>query len=185
MDQAQILAFLEGGGLGAVPERVDTHAAIILLTPDRAYKLKRPVRYSFLDFTTLQRRERALRHDLALNRVTAPELYRRVLPVTADPAGLVLDGSGEPVEWLLEMQRFPAEAQLDRIAASTGLSATLIDRLADTVAAAQAAARQTLDQGGLAAMREITRGNRVDLDAAVPAVFSAEDIGRLDAGTRA
>ncbi|MFL5333587.1 MAG: AAA family ATPase, partial [Geminicoccaceae bacterium] len=136
---------------------------------------------SFLDFTTLQRRERALRHDLALNRVTAPELYRRVLPVTADPAGLALDGSGEPVEWLLEMQRFPAEAQLDRIAASTGLSTTLIDRLAAT----QAAARQTPDQGGLAAMREITRGNRVDLDAAVPAVFSAEDIGRLDAGTRA
>jgi aminoglycoside phosphotransferase family enzyme len=44
MDQADVLGFLEGGGLGVVPERIDTHAAIILLTPDRAYKLKRPVR---------------------------------------------------------------------------------------------------------------------------------------------
>ena len=120
-DQSEVLAFLEGGGLGAIPERIDTHAAIVLLTPDRAYKLKRPVRYSFLDFTTLERREQTLRHELELNRKHAPELYLRVLPVTADPAGLALDGNGPPVEWLLEMRRFPAEAELDRVAAATGL----------------------------------------------------------------
>ena len=77
-----MLAFLEGGGLGAEIERIDTHAAIVLLAGDRAFKLKRPVRYSFLDFTTLERREAALRHELELNRRTAPELYLRVLPVT-------------------------------------------------------------------------------------------------------
>jgi uncharacterized protein len=179
MDQADVLGFLEGGGLGVVPERIDTHAAIILLTPDRAYKLKRPVRYSFLDFTTLARREQALRHELALNRVTAPELYRRVLAVTIDSGGLALDGVGEPVEWLLEMRRFPAEAQLDRIAAATGLFDTLVDRLAETVAAAQTAAKPTPDKGGLAAMREIAQGNRTDLDAVIAAVFTADAVAEL------
>lgn len=181
--QAEILDFLEGGGLGAIPERVDTHAAIILLTPERAYKLKRAVRYSFLDFTTLERRERTLRHELALNKVNAPELYLRVLPVTAEPMGLALDGRGEPVEWLLEMRRFPAGAQIDRVAAATGLDDTLVDRLAETLARAQAAAAPRPDTGGLAAMREIAQGNRADLDAAVPAVFAAQAVRDLDRRT--
>ena len=154
-DQSDVLAFLEGGGLGAIPERIDTHAAIVLLTPDRAFKLKRPVRYSFLDFTTLERREAALRHELELNRRTRPELYLRVLPVTAEPDGLALDGNGPPVEWLLEMRRFPAEAELDRVAAAAGLPDALVDRLAETVAASHAAAPPRPDKGGHAAMREV------------------------------
>ena len=181
LDQSDVLAFLQHGGLGAVPERIDTHAAIVLLTPDRAYKLKRPVRYSFLDFTTLGRRERTLRHELELNRKNAPELYLRVIPVTADPAGLALDGAGPPVEWLLEMRRFPAEAELDRVAATTGLPDALVDRLADTVAASHAAASPRPDKGGHAAMHEIALGNRTDLDAAVPGVFTAAAVGELDA----
>ena len=180
-----MLAFLEGGGLGAIPERIDTHAAIVLLTPDRAFKLKRPVRYSFLDFTTLGRREQTLRHELELNRKNAPELYLRVIPVTADPAGLALDGNGPPVEWLLEMRRFPAEAELDRVAAATGLPDPLIDRLADTVAASHAAASPRPGKGGHAAMCEVALGNRTDLDAAVPGVFTADAVGELDALTRA
>ena len=120
--QEQVLAFLESGGLGAETERIDTHAAIVLLAGDRAFKLKRPVRYSFLDFTTLERREAALRHELELNRRTAPELYLRVLPVTAGPDGLALNGAGPPVEWLLEMRRFPTEARLDRVLAQGGLA---------------------------------------------------------------
>ena len=123
-----VVDFLERGALGGLAERVDTHAAIVLLAGERAYKLKRPVRYSFLDFTALAAREAALRHELALNRRTAPELYVRVLPVTAGPGGeLVLDGKGTPVEWLLEMRRFPADAQLDQINA-------IVNRLTDDVA---------------------------------------------------
>jgi aminoglycoside phosphotransferase family enzyme/predicted kinase len=181
-DQDEVLAFLEAGALGGPVERIDTHAAIVLLTGDRAFKLKRPVRYSFLDFTTLAQRERTLRHELELNRRTAPELYRRVLPVTRGPGGLALDGDGEPVEWLLEMLRFPAEAQLDRVAAAQGLSDQLVDRLAEVVAASHASATPRLDKGGLAALREVADGNLEDLRAAVPAVFTAAAV--RDLGTR-
>ena len=180
-----VVDFLEGGALGGPAERVDTHAAIVLLAGERAYKLKRPVRYSFLDFTALAAREAALRHELALNRRTAPELYVRVLPVTAGPdGGLVLDGKGTPVEWLLEMRRFPADAQLDRIAAAGGLRPELVDALADVIAKAQAEAPPRPDQGGAAAMRVVAEGNAEDLRAAVPEVFAADGVDALVASTR-
>jgi hypothetical protein len=103
-----LIAFLsEGRSFGmpsAAVERITTHAAVVFLVGERAYKMKRAVRYSFLDFTTLDRRKRALESELELNRRTAPMLYRRLIPVTREAGGaLALAGSGEPVEWLLEM----------------------------------------------------------------------------------
>lgn len=178
--QAEVLAFLEGGGLGARPGRVGTHAAVVLLAGPLAYKLKRAVRYSFLDFTTLERREAALRHELELNRRTAPMLYRRVLPVTREAdGGLALAGAGQPVEWLLEMVRFPAQAELDRVAAAGGLTPELVDRLAEAVAALHAAAEPRRDKGGAQAMRGVAAGNREDLLAATPAVFDPDQVRRL------
>lgn len=58
-------------------ERISTHAARVFLVGERAYKMKRPVRYSFLDFTTSDARRAALVHELALNKKIAPQLYRR------------------------------------------------------------------------------------------------------------
>ena len=184
-DQEAVLAFLQGGALGSGVARIDTHAAIVLLAGERAFKLKRPVRYSFLDFTTLARREAALRHELELNRRHAPHLYRRVFPVTRDPEGLALDGSGTPVEWLLEMRRFPAEAQLDCVARAGNLTDALVDTLAATVARSHAAAAQRPDKGGADAVRAIAVGNRTDLDAAAPAVFPLDPVRELDAATMA
>ena len=179
-----VLDFLLGGALGGPVERVDTHAAIVLLAGDRAFKLKRPVRYSFLDFTTLPAREAALRHELELNRRTASELYLRVLPVTVESDDrLALDGAGTPVEWLLEMHRFPRDAQLDRVLAAGELSPELVDALADAIAAAQAAAEPTPDRGGAGAMRVVAKGNGEDLRAAVPKVFAADDVDALVAET--
>ena len=81
-----MIAFLGDGrsyGLAdAEVERITTHAAMVFLVGERAYKMKRAVRYSFLDFTTLERRARALEAELELNRRTAPMLYRRLVPVT-------------------------------------------------------------------------------------------------------
>src|SRR4051812_49443735 len=97
--------------------------------------MKRAVRFSFMDLSTLERREAAIRAELALNRRTAPELYRTVLPVTREPDGrLALGGPGEPVEWLLEMRRFPAEDQLDKVAEPGGLAPALGERLAPELA---------------------------------------------------
>jgi aminoglycoside phosphotransferase family enzyme/predicted kinase len=183
----EVLAFLEGGGLGERVRRVDTHGAVVLLGGERAWKLKRPVRFSFMDFSTPKRREAVLRTELALNRRTAPELYERVLPVTRGPDGrLALEGGGEPVEWLLRMRRFPADAQLDRMAAAGGgLARELVEELALAIARFHAEAEPRPEAGGAAAMREVAAGNAGDLRGLVPGVFDPEPVLALDRATAA
>jgi aminoglycoside phosphotransferase family enzyme/predicted kinase len=173
-DQAAVIAFLEEGGLGEKVERVDTHGAVILLGRALAWKLKREVRFSFMDFSTLARREAAIRAELALNRRTAPELYRRVLPVTCAPDGsLAIDGEGQPVEWLLEMARFPAACELDQIATRGMLAPELVDQLAEAVATFHDKAEVDRERGGVEAMREVIDGNATDLvDARLPTEYS-------------
>jgi aminoglycoside phosphotransferase family enzyme len=178
--QAQVVAFLEGGGLGEPVERIDTHGAHVFLGRERAWKLKRAVRFSFMDLSTLAQREAATRAELELNRRTAPELYRRVLPVTrADGGRLALGGAGEPVEWLLEMRRFPAEAQLNRVAARGELTGPVVDRLAQVVADFHAAAEPRPAAGGAAVMREVVEGNAGDLADLAPRVFGRDAVTAL------
>jgi len=180
-----VLAFLEGGGLGGPVGRVDTHGAVILLGRERAWKMKRAVRFSFMDLSTLDRREAAIRAELALNRSTAPELYRAVLPVTREADGrLALGGPGEPVEWLLEMRRFPAEDQLDRVAARGGLTPALVEGLARAIAAFHDAAEPRPDGGGADAMRAVVEGNAADLEG-LSTVLPPDAVAALNVATAA
>ena len=180
--QAEVLGFLEGGGLGGRPERIDTHAAVVLLHGDRAFKLKRAVRFSFLDFGTLERRRAALEAELRLNRRTAPGLYRRLVPVTREPGGgLALAGSGPPVEWLLEMARFPGGAQLDRVAARGALDAGLAERLGSALARFHGALPASPAGGGARALEAVIRGNAADLRDLVPGILDEATVEAVTA----
>lgn len=117
---------------GAV--RIDTHISTVWLAGDYAYKLKKPVKLPFLDFSTLALRRHFLAEELRLNRRTAPELYLDLLPVTGSASVPVLGGAGEPIEWVLRMRRFPAGALLSELAASGQLQSSQIDALAAHVA---------------------------------------------------
>jgi aminoglycoside phosphotransferase family enzyme len=106
------------------PERVEvieTHMAWVFLAGQLAFKMKKPVRYDFLDFTSLAAREFTCREELRLNRRLAPGIYLDVMPLTRDAAGrLNLEGAGTTVEWLVKMKRLPAHRMLDAaIAAKT------------------------------------------------------------------
>lgn len=137
--QARIIAFLQSGDAfeqkGRL-ERIDTHGAIVFLAGDTAWKLKKSVRFPYLDFSTPDKRRLSLEAELRLNRRTAPTLYRAVHPInrTAN-GGFTLGGAGEPVDWLLEMRRFPADALLERQLELQQLSPVLLMRLADRIAA--------------------------------------------------
>ncbi|MDF1585951.1 bifunctional aminoglycoside phosphotransferase/ATP-binding protein [Marinimicrococcus flavescens] len=184
--QDEIIAFLENEALGPDVQRVDTHGAAVFLAGGRALKMKRAIRFSFLDFSSLAKRERALRDELRLNRRTAPDLYERVLPVTREAeGGLALDGAGEPVEWLLAMRRFPSEAQLDRHAAAHGLSRELLEELAHGIACFHEAAEPRPDRGGHAAMQEVVEGNAGDLESLAGSVLDSGQVAALNAATRA
>jgi aminoglycoside phosphotransferase family enzyme/predicted kinase len=185
-DQADVLAFLEGGGLGGPVERIDTHGADVFLVGDRAFKMKRAVRFSFLDLSTRARREAVIRDELRLNLRTAPELYLGLLPVTRDAGGgLALGGSGAPVEWLLEMRRFPADAQLDEVAAREGLADALVDALAREIARLHERAEPRREMGGHAAMRAVLDGNAADLRSLVPDVLPADTVEAVTRATAA
>ncbi|MBX9772831.1 MAG: AAA family ATPase [Xanthobacteraceae bacterium] len=120
-------------------KRIDTHAASLFLAGERALKVKRAVRFPFLDYSTLEKRKAACETELAINRRTAPDIYRRVVAITREADGrLALDGHGEPVEWTLEMRRFDENLTLDHLAAAGKIDAALADALGRTVAASHA-----------------------------------------------
>ncbi|NBC95153.1 MAG: AAA family ATPase [Deinococcus-Thermus bacterium] len=185
-DHDALVAALDAGGPFGVDEvtRIDTHAARVFLVGELAYKLKRPVRFSFLDFSKVEGRRDALENELRLNRRTAPELYRRVLPVTRADGGFALDGDGEVVDWLLEMRRFPQERKLDRIAAEGPLAPALARELGSVVADFHRDAEPRLDKGGHDGMHAVVAGNREDLDAAIDGVFASDEVAAVDRAAR-
>jgi hypothetical protein len=71
---------------GADIRRIDTHGASVFLAGDRVIKVKRAVHYPYLDYSTLDKREAACRAELSINRNFAPQLYRRVVPITREPS---------------------------------------------------------------------------------------------------
>ena len=113
--------------------RRETHMSWVFLAGDRAYKLKKPVRFPYLDFSTLARREAACRAELRLNRRLAEGIYLDVMPLTADARGLALCGQGTPVEWLVVMRRVDEARMLDRVAAQCRIDVSHLDRIAATL----------------------------------------------------
>jgi aminoglycoside phosphotransferase family enzyme len=92
----------------------ETHMSWVFLTERYAYKLKKPMRYPYLDFSTLARRRHNCEEEVRLNRRLAPDVYLGVVALTRDATGqLTLEGAGEPVEWLVKMRRLPADCLLD------------------------------------------------------------------------
>jgi|AntRauMFilla1563_2_1112583.scaffolds.fasta_scaffold01318_3 aminoglycoside phosphotransferase family enzyme/predicted kinase len=135
--QNDVIAFLnspEGHPGGGPVEMVQTHGAMIFLAGEIALKMKRAVRYDYMDLSTLDLRETLLRRELELNKPVAPKIYHDVVPVTrASDGTLALDGKGEPVEWVLRMWRFPAKNELAVIADAGGIDDELADNLGTAV----------------------------------------------------
>jgi aminoglycoside phosphotransferase family enzyme/predicted kinase len=167
---------------GAEVRRIDTHAASVFLAGDRALKVKRAVRFPFLDYSTLEKRKAACAAEIEVNQPFAPQLYRGVVPITRAADGrLSLGGQGTPVEWAVDMHRFDENRTLDRLADQGAIDAALADRLARAVAAAHARAPVVDAAPWLDALKTFLDQN----DAAFrdyPDLFAApeaEQLGRL------
>src|SRR6185437_5354769 len=128
--QEEVLAFLADPAThgGSAVKRVDTHAASVFLAGDRALKVKRAVRFPFLDYSTLAKRKQACEAELDVNAPYAPEIYRGVKAITREGDGrLVIGGTGSAVEWAVEMRRFDEKRTLDHLAG--GIDETLAEAL--------------------------------------------------------
>ncbi len=163
--QAAIVAFLSDGANlpdGGQVEVIQTHGAFVFLAGSSAYKIKRAVRYDYLDFSTQQKWHDMLLRELELNAPLAPQIYRDVIGLTRDRQGkLTLGGKGRPVEWVLRMTRFKADQQLDRIATDGVLSNALAVALGEAVAVYHAATPSRVSADGpaliLAILDELNR----------------------------
>jgi uncharacterized protein len=188
--QREVVNFLstpEAYGLraGAV-ERIDTHISIVWLAGDRAFKLKRAVRYDYVDFSTADRRRAACEAEVRLNRRTAPALYRGVRPVTReDDDSLAIDGAGPAIDWLVEMARFDQDTLFDRLAERGRLDVALMAGLAAEIARLHAGAAPRADHGGRAGMLWVVDGNARGFAGQGAAVFDPVACAQLTAATRA
>jgi len=123
-----------GGSVSAV-EVIETHISHVFLVGDRVFKLKRDVHYPYVDFSTPELRRHYCEAEVAVNRRTAPHMYKGVIAVTQTEDGaLHLGGDGTPVDWLVEMVRFDQETLFDRLAQNNQLSRAMMAELADVIA---------------------------------------------------
>jgi hypothetical protein len=142
------------GKAGGAIKTIETHGAIVVLTDTLAIKVKRPVRFDYMEFSTLDLREQALRRELEINRGNAPGIYLDVVAITERSDGsLAFGGPGTAVEWALRMKRFPDGALLADLAGNNTLTPTLVDALTEAVLASHqrgqsAPAKNTIAQLG-------------------------------------
>ena len=181
--QAEVAAFLSEpasyGEPGARIERLETHASLIFLVGARAFKMKRAVAFSYLDYSTLARRKHYCETELELGRRLAPSLYRGLHAVTRAQNGrLALDGADEPVEWLLEMRRFDQADLFDRLAEAGRLTPALMRELADEIAAFHSAAAVSRDRGGSSAIDALIQDVETNLKLA-SALLDADAVRAL------
>ena len=185
-DQSEAYAFLDAL-VRAEPgsRRVDTHANTVFLIGGDAYKMKRAVRFPFLDYSVLPLRRRAVTAELTRNRLFAPELYPGETAVMRRADGtLALGGDGELVEPLVHMRRFDESATLDHVAARGLLPQGLTSALAKTFAAAHAVAPVRDAAEWFAGLSSYAVQNEAAFRAA-PELFPAHEAGALVSATRA
>ena len=114
---ARKVAFLSRpGSYSPAPDRLqarETHMSWVFLNGQRVYKLKKPVRFSYLDFSTLARRKSACLAEASLNRRLAADVYLGIVPLTENALGYAIDGSGPVADWLVVMRRLNEEETLE------------------------------------------------------------------------
>lgn len=175
-DQSETFAFLADPatyGLSEPVMRIDTHGAAVFLAGDNVYKVKRAVRFPYMDFSTLEKRRAACEAENSVNRDNAPDLYLGVVAITRSGGHLRLGGEGEAVEWAVHLRRFDENATLDHIAKKGPLGHDLVDKLAKAVADAHRRAPVRDGSAAATALRNALNETLDELDEAKE-FFSSE-----------
>ncbi|MCF8465945.1 MAG: AAA family ATPase [Sneathiella sp.] len=153
LQQDELIAFLkDAGSYPENPDHVDfheTHGAMIFLAGCFAYKIKKAVKFPYMDFSTLEKRHHFCARELEINQPHAPDLYQCLVAITQNEDGsLTLGGDGTVVEWALKMRRFDQNRMLDRLPHSVVMEKTLVNKLTEAVFKYhQAAARINVADG--------------------------------------
>lgn len=171
---------------GTKIERIDTHCASVFLAGERAFKLKRAVRFAYLDFSTLALREQSCRTELAINRRTAPGIYLGLRKITRGSDGtLGFDGTGEVLDWVIEMKRFDQSLLFDQMAGEGRLTVALMQELADIIWQFHRSLDPATRAEGAARFARVMEGNLGELKrASADGVLEAATIDRANSACR-
>ena len=181
--QERVFAFLTDPATHPLVHRIDTHAASVFLEGDRALKIKRAVRFPFLDYSTLEKRKAACDEEIKINRPFAPQIYRRVVPITQGNDGsLDIDGDGAPVEYAIEMARFDERQTIDHLAEAGEPDSDLVNAIAGAIVASHAAAPCAATEPWIDSIPAFIEGNTAAFRTA--ACFPAEAIDDLSAASQ-
>ncbi len=138
ISQEEVISFLKNpNNYPCNPEIIevhDTHGALVFLAGEDAYKIKKAVKFPYMDFSTLDLRRKFCARELDINQPTAPEIYLGLVAITHEQGGtLAFDGAGQPVEWAVHMKRFEQKNMLDQLPHEAVTDKTLIAELAGVV----------------------------------------------------
>lgn len=109
---------------------VETHISWVFLTGQYVYKIKKPVLFTFVDFSTLEKRRWFCEEEVRLNRRLAPQLYLGVVPITGAPSDPRMDGDGRPFEWAVKMKQFPPDQEFHNLLETGNLHESVVGQLA-------------------------------------------------------
>jgi aminoglycoside phosphotransferase family enzyme len=186
-DQREVVDFLsrlESYGLqkGAV-ECYRTHGAMVFLAGDRAYKLKRAVRYPYMDYSTPERRFAMCERELAVNRHAAPMLYLGVQPIVrTEECALCFGAISDKlaaIDWVVVMRRFEQENLFGEMQRAGKLTRLLMCSLAEVIVDFHRGAEVHRDYGGVVGIRTVIDENTDILTARIGQPFSAERVATL------
>ena len=162
---------------------IETHISWVILTGDYAYKIKKPVNFGFLDFSTLEKRHFYCQEELRLNRRFAPEIYLELVEIRGSQDAPRLQGSGEIIEYAIKMLEFPQQCLLSSYAAKDDLNPELIDDIAATVSEAHAnsdRADLANDFGTATVAAQWSAENMDQIGNAIPREFLPDTYFRLE-----
>lgn len=159
-------------------KRIDTHASAVFLAGPNVYKVKKAVRFPFMDQSTLEMRRRACGAEVAVNLRFTPELYLGVVPITREGGRLRLGGSGDPVEWAVHLKRFDETQTLDLVADRGQITLDMIARIAELILESHRVAAVGDGPSATAALGGVVEETLTELLDA-PAIFPPQDAGVL------
>ena len=168
-------------------ERRQTHVSHVFLAGSFAYKLKKPVRFPFLDASALSERKRFCQLELSLNRRLAPQTYLGIVPITESRGALRLGGTGRAVEWVVKMNRLPDQRMLDRVIAARRAHRRDLEAVADRLIPFfhRAARSQVIDRYGTpTAIAELVLDNLRECQPFVGRVCSEDERRFLESAYR-
>ncbi|MCI5083281.1 MAG: phosphotransferase [Saprospiraceae bacterium] len=134
---------------------IHTHISWVLLEGEFAYKIKKPVQFSFLDFSTLEQRKHFCEEELQLNQRLAPSLYLAVVPLKKYGGKLKIDGrQGALLDYAIKMKRMPDHGRMDKLINNQQVNISRLEQLADRLAYFHQAAEPLFGQVDLGEMQK-------------------------------